>query len=91
MPHVVTISPRRVSLVRARTRAAMRARIIAVLADHRPEVDGVSGSIRVYFSPRHDPRAAKEEVAALLNAAHPQWRRAFALYPTEFRLKERGF
>jgi hypothetical protein len=89
MPHVVTIWPKRVPLVRARTRVAMRAQIVAALANHRPELDGVSGSIRLYFSPRDDARAAKEEVAALLDKVDPRWRRAFVLYPTESALNER--
>jgi hypothetical protein len=88
VPHVVTISPKRLPLARARTRAAIRARILTALEHHRPDVDA-SGSIRLYFSPRRDPRAAKEEVAALLDVADHHWRRAFVLYPTESSLIER--
>src|ERR1700712_5428825 len=90
MSHVVTISPKRLSLARARTRTLIRAQIVVALADYRPEVEGDTGSIRLYFSPRHDPRGAKDEVTALLDAADRRWRRAFALYPTESSLRERS-
>jgi hypothetical protein len=80
VPHVVTISPKRWPLARAKTRAAIRAQLLRALERYRPEFDDPSGPIRLHFSPRSDLRAAKEEVAAVLDAADRRWGRAFDLY-----------
>jgi hypothetical protein len=88
VPHVVTISPKRWPLARAKTRAAIRAQVLSALEQrYRPEFDDPSGPIRLQFSPRGDRRAAKEEVTAVLDAADRRWRRAFDLYPNESSLR----
>jgi hypothetical protein len=87
VPHVVTISPRHWPLARAKTRVAIRAQLLSALEGYRPEFDDPSGQIRLHFSPLRDLRAAKEEVAAVVDAADRRWRRAFDLYPNEQSLR----
>ena len=85
--NVVTLTPRG---PRQRNRAA-RERIERTLVDtYRAHRERDPDRIEIDFPKRGPRRAAKEEVAAALDAIEPSWRRLYVLYPTESSLRERG-
>ncbi len=86
--NVVTLSPRRLVLPTRQNRET-RGRIqSAVLTRYRARVE--TYGIAIDFPKRKGARAAKDEVAEVLDGVDRRWRRVFVLYPTESTLREKG-
>lgn len=85
--NVVTLTPR--WHIRP-SRRATQERVTAALAEryrYRAETD--PPRIEIDFPKSKGRATAKEEVAAVLDAIDPNWRRLFVLYPTENSLGRR--
>jgi hypothetical protein len=81
VPRVLVLPTRRNRLTRQRVEAAVAER-------YRARFERDPERIEVDFPKRISGRAAKSEVAELLDRADPRWRRVFVLYPTESALRD---
>ena len=89
MRNVVTLLPRLLVLPTPRNRAA-RETVQTNVVRHFRATEGAHQSLRMDFPKRKGARAAKDEVAALLDEIEPRWRRLYVLYPTEDALRGQG-
>jgi len=88
--NVVTLSPRRLSLPTRRNRQVRQSVERMVVERYRARVERDPERIEIDFPKDKSRRAAKNEVAAALDAIDAGWRRVFALYPNESSLRDRG-
>ena len=56
----------------------------------RARVESDPERIEIDFPKDKGGRVAKNEVTTALDAADPNWRRVFVLYPTESSLRDKG-